>query len=93
MSNKIITFTNEELGFNVRTRYIDGECRFVGKDVAQSLGYRDTKSALIDHVFPDYKRVLNAKTIDRGINDNLSQHDIYEACKSKLDAWQKLINE
>ena len=37
--------------------------KFTGKDVAQSLGYRDTKSALIDHVFPDYKRVLNAKTI------------------------------
>lgn len=34
-----------------------------------------------------------AKTIARGMNDNLSQHDIYEACKEKLDAWHKLINE
>ena len=62
MANKIMKFFHEEFG-NVRGRYIGGECRFAGKDVAQALGYKDTKSALADHVFDDYKQVFNAKTI------------------------------
>ena len=37
-------------GNNVRTIEIDGEAWFVGKDVADILGYRDTDQAIRDHV-------------------------------------------
>ena len=60
--NKIMKFHSEVFG-DLRGRYIDGECWFVGKDAAQALGYANTKDALIKHVFDDYKRILNAKTI------------------------------
>lgn len=45
----IKTFTNKEFG-TVRTIVKDGEPWFVGKDVAEILGYTNTKKALADHV-------------------------------------------
>lgn len=54
MENKITTFTNEEFG-NVRTLMIDGDPWFVGKDVADILGYRNASKALADHVFSEDK--------------------------------------
>ena len=45
----IKTFTNKEFG-TVRTIVKDGEPWFVGKDVAEILGYSNTKKALADHV-------------------------------------------
>ena len=64
MANKIQKFFSETFG-TVRARYIDGECWFVGKDIALALGYKDTKSALIDHVDDDLKRTLNTKIIQQ----------------------------
>ena len=43
------TFTNEQLGA-IRTLTIEGDPWFVGKDVAQMLGYANTKDALSKHV-------------------------------------------
>lgn len=48
-SNNIMVFNNEEFG-NVRTTLIDGEVWFVGKDVAEALGYSNTRTALQAHV-------------------------------------------
>ena len=48
MSN-IKIFENAEFG-QVRTVMIDGEPWFVGKDVAEALGYKDTDQALRKHV-------------------------------------------
>ena len=45
----ITTFNNEEFG-NVRTLTIDGDPWFVGKDIAECLGYSNTKDALRKHV-------------------------------------------
>lgn len=42
-------FKNAEFG-SVRTIAIDGEPYFVGKDVADILGYADPRKAIIDHV-------------------------------------------
>lgn len=42
-------FSNSDFG-SVRTTTIDGEPFFVGKDVAEILGYRDTSDALKRHV-------------------------------------------
>lgn len=43
------------LGLKVRVVMIDGNPWFVGKDVAECLGYRDTKDALRRHVLTDDK--------------------------------------
>lgn len=50
-------FNNKEFG-SVRTVVIENEPWFVGKDVAEALGYKDTKSALGDHVCTEDKRIL-----------------------------------
>ncbi len=47
--NKIEIFNNEEFG-TVRTLTIDKEPYFVGKDVAEILGYTNTPKAIKDHV-------------------------------------------
>ena len=47
-------FKNNEFG-EVRTLLINGEPYFVGKDVAQVLGYSNHRKALIDHVDDDDK--------------------------------------
>ena len=47
--NELQIFTNAEFG-SVRTTVIDGEPFFVGKDVAEILGYRDTSDALKRYV-------------------------------------------
>lgn len=46
---EIQVFNNAELG-EVRTTVIDGEVMFVGKDVAEILGYKNSSKALADHV-------------------------------------------
>ena len=62
MSNEIKIFENEEFG-SVRTMEINGEPYFVGKDVAEILGYANTSKALIDHVDDEDK--LNNETLSR----------------------------
>ena len=47
--NGIQIFQNEEFG-SVRTADINGVPYFVGKDVAEILGYSNTRKALLDHV-------------------------------------------
>lgn len=49
MNNEIEIFKNEEFG-QVRTLLIDDEPYFIGKDVAEILGYSDTSDALKKHV-------------------------------------------
>lgn len=53
-------FKNEEFG-SIRTMTIGGEPWFVGKDVAESLGYSDTNKAVAMHVENEDKK-LNDKT-------------------------------
>ena len=57
--NELKIFENPDLG-KVRTMEIDGEPYFVGKDVAEILGYSDTNKAISMHVDEDDK--LNDKT-------------------------------
>lgn len=54
MENKIQIFENSEFG-SIRTLEIDGEPYFVGKDVAEILGYTNPSKALADHVDEDDK--------------------------------------
>lgn len=49
MADDILTFTNSEFG-TIRLVEIDGQPWFVGKDVADSLGYERATKAIQDHV-------------------------------------------
>lgn len=55
MDNEIITFNNEGFG-EIRGLAINGEPWFVGKDIAQNLGYSNHRKALLDHVDSEDKR-------------------------------------
>ena len=55
--NNLTVFENPEFG-SIRTVELDGEPWLVGKDVAQALGYSDTKSALADHVDDEDKQII-----------------------------------
>lgn len=52
--NEIKIFENEQLG-KIRVVEIDKETWFVGKDVAEILGYTNNRKAIIDHVDNDDK--------------------------------------
>ena len=56
----IQVFENEEFG-KVRTTEVNGEPFFVGKDVAEILGYANPNEAIADHV--DEEDKLNSKTL------------------------------
>lgn len=57
MTNTLKVFENKEFG-KVRTVVINDEPWFVGKDVADALGYKNTKDALASHVDSEDKNIL-----------------------------------
>jgi len=60
--NELKTFKNEDFG-EVRTIIINGELYLVGKDVANILGYANSRKALNDHVDDEDKGVTNRYTL------------------------------
>lgn len=60
--SELKVFQNEEFGA-VRTMTINGEPYFVGKDVADILGYSNTRDALSKHVDEDDKGVAKCDTL------------------------------
>lgn len=56
--SKIQLFTNEELDMKVRVVEINGEPWLVGKDVAEVLGYKNTRDALSKHVDEEDKNTV-----------------------------------
>lgn len=67
----ITTFNNEEFG-NVRTLTIDGEPWFVGKDIAECLGYTNTKKAVRDHIDNEDK-IMGEQNVTPSLKDNLGR--------------------
>ena len=59
--NELQIFNNEEFG-EVRTVIIDNEPWFVGKDVAEALGYKNTRQALSTNVMSEDKGVHSVDT-------------------------------
>lgn len=49
MKNSLVIYDNEKFG-KIRGLIIDGNPYFVGKDVAQALGYTNSRKAIRDHV-------------------------------------------
>lgn len=66
MANEVQIFENAEFG-KVRTIVKDGEPYFIGKDVAEILGYSNTRDALAKHVDDEDK---NTVAIRDGIQGN-----------------------
>lgn len=62
MENTMQVFTNEEFG-TIRTVEMNGEPWFVGKDVAEALGYSNSRKALKDHVDEEDKGVTKWNTL------------------------------
>lgn len=58
--NELTVFNNPEFG-QVRTVVIDNMPWFVGKDVAEILGYTDTRHCLLDHIDSDDRKSLKYK--------------------------------
>ena len=61
MSKEIQIFANDQFG-EVRTLTKDGEPWFVGKDVADILGYSDTAQAVRKHIDDEDKGVVEMTT-------------------------------
>lgn len=62
MSNEIQIFENAEFG-KVRTVVIENEPWFVGKDVAEILGYSNPRDAILKHVDEEDKGVAKCDTL------------------------------
>lgn len=60
--NEITIFNSQEFG-NIRTVTIDGEPWFVGKDVAEALGFTNPRDAISTHVFDEDKGVESIDTL------------------------------
>lgn len=60
--NELTVFNNEEFG-EVRTVVIEGVVYFVGKDVAEVLGYTNTSKAITDHIDAEDKGVTKCYTL------------------------------
>lgn len=74
-TNKIAIFTSEEFG-QIRTMEMNGEPWFVGKDVAEALGYSNTRDTLSTHVMNEDK---NTVAISDGKRGNPNQTIINES--------------
>ena len=59
---QVMLFENEEFG-EIRTLMIDGQPYFVGKDVAEILGYSNTRDALSKRVDDEDKGVAKCDTL------------------------------
>lgn len=55
-------FNSEEFG-DIRTVQLDNEIYFVGRDVAEALGYKNTKDAILIHVDEEDRRIIQRSEI------------------------------
>lgn len=60
--NDLQIFQNHEFG-QIRTVTIQNDPWFIGKDIAEALGYSNSRKALIDHVDDEDKGVTNRDTL------------------------------
>lgn len=61
MDENFKIFSNQEFGY-IRTLEIDGEPWFVGKDIAEALGYKNTRQALATNVMDEDRGVHQMDT-------------------------------
>lgn len=61
--NDVLVFSNSEFG-NIRTVTVNGEPWFVGKDIAEALGYSNPSKAVMNHVDDEDKQFLMCDIAD-----------------------------
>lgn len=91
MANEVQIFENTEFG-KVRTVVVKDEPYFVGKDVAEILGYKDTVNALKAHVDEEDKTGWQITTPSRGTQTAtiINESGLYSLIlSSKLPAAKK----
>lgn len=84
--NELTLFKNPEFG-TIRSLIIEGEPWFVGKEIAEALGYTNPRKALADHVDSEDK---NTVTIRDGIKGNPNKTIINESGMYSLILSSKL---
>lgn len=84
--NELTLFKNPEFG-TIRSLIIKGEPWFVGKEIAEALGYTNPRKALADHVDSEDK---NTVTIRDGIKGNPNKTIINESGMYSLILSSKL---
>lgn len=67
MQNELMVFQNQEFG-EIRSIMIEGEPWFIGKEVAEKLGYSNTRDALVRHIAEEDKGVVKHDTLG-GVQD------------------------
>lgn len=88
--NELQVFNHPEFG-SIRTTEVNGEPWFVGKDVAEALGYTNPRKALIDHVDDEDKGVTKRDT-PGGVQDMtiINESGLYSlVLSSKLPTAKK----
>lgn len=89
MENKIQIFENTEFG-SIRTLEIDGEPYFVGKDVAEVLGYNNPQKALRDHIDDEDRTVNELFTVNGTKGILINESGLYSLIlSSKLPSAKK----
>lgn len=92
--NDLAIFENPEFG-HIRGLKIEGEPWFVGKDIAEALGYADTAAALKKHVDDEDKKLFKADDLPTLKTSNYGVYLINESglyslmLKSKLPGAKK----
>lgn len=61
LNTELTVFQHEQFG-SIRSVLINDEPWFIGKDVADALGYSNSRKAIIDHVHPEDKGVTKCDT-------------------------------
>lgn len=74
--NDIQIFNNEEFG-SVRSLTVNGEPYFVGKDVAEILGYSNPQKALRDHVDEEDRTVNESFTVNGTMGLLINESGLY----------------
>ena len=90
MDNKMQVFNNPEFG-QVRTMIVGNEPYFVGKDVAENLGYSNTRDALNKHVDDEDKNTVAIRDGKGNPNQTvINESGLYSLIlSSKLPAAKK----
>lgn len=90
--NQLEIFRNREFG-EIRTVMVDGEPWFVGKDIAEALGYSNTRDALATHVMDEDKNTVAISDGKRRGNPNqviINESGVYALIfGSKLDSAKR----
>lgn len=85
----ILVFSNSEFG-NIRTVSIDGGPWFVGKDVAEILGYSNPQKALRDHVDEEDRTMNESFTVNGTMVILINESGLYSLIlSSKLESAKR----